>query len=166
MKKYILLLSLFVLFSCEDEKEEEKKEVSFWSGTYKVSAISWDCSGDENVQFIVAEETGESNLLELNVKFYDFLGDACDQGQECYDTDELSFKKNPQGNYFASRSYAMDNLVVDESILIELWGISGLEITIVESVTNQSGGFETNQWKEYWNKESQEMPSYPTCPNS
>ena len=115
---------------------------------------------------IVAEETGEGNLLELNVKFYDFLGDACDQGQECYDTDELSFKKNPQGNYFASRSYAMDNLVVDESILIELWGISGLEITIVESVTNQSGGFETNQWKEYWNKESEEMPSYPTCPNS
>ena len=26
MKKYILLLSLFVLFSCEDEKEEEKGE--------------------------------------------------------------------------------------------------------------------------------------------
>ena len=63
MKKYILLLSLFVLFSCEDEKEEEKKEVSFWSGTYKLSAQSWDCNGDEDVQYIVAEETGEGVLF-------------------------------------------------------------------------------------------------------
>jgi hypothetical protein len=31
---------MFVLFSCEDEKEEEKKEVSLWSGTYKLSAQS------------------------------------------------------------------------------------------------------------------------------
>ena len=49
MKKYILLLSMFVLFSCEDEKEEEEKEVSFWSGTYKLSAQSWRCNGDENI---------------------------------------------------------------------------------------------------------------------
>ena len=99
MKKYILLLSMFVLFSCEDEKEEEKKEVSLWSGTYKLSAQSWRCNGDENVQYIVAQETGVGVLLELNTKLYDFLGDACNQGQECYDTDELSFKKNEQGNY-------------------------------------------------------------------
>ena len=166
MKKYILLLSLFILFSCEDEKEEEKKEVSFWSGTYKLSAQSWDCNGDEDVQYIVAEETGEGVLLELNTKLYDFLGDACDQGQECYDTDELSFRKNAQGNYFASRSYAVDNLTVDQSVLLVPWGISGLEVTVVESATNQSGGFETYQRQEYWNKEPEEMPSYPTCPNS
>ena len=166
MKKYILLLSMFVLFSCEDEKEEEKKEVSLWSGTYKLSAQSWRCNGDENVQYIVAQETGEGVLLELNTKLYDFLGDACNQGQECYDTDELSFKKNEQGNYFASRSYAVDNFVVNESILFEPWGISGLEVTRVASVTDQSGGFETFPWKEYWNKEPEEKPSYPTCPNS
>ena len=60
----------------------------------------------------------------------------------------------------------MDNFVVNESILFEPWGISGLEVTRVASVTDQSGGFETFQWKEYWNKEPEEMPSYPTCPNS
>ena len=56
MKKYILL-SLF-----------GSHEVSFWSGTYKLSAQSWDCNGDEDVQYIVAEETGEGALLELNAK--------------------------------------------------------------------------------------------------
>ena len=117
-------------------------------------------------RYIVAEETGEGVLLELNAKLYDFLGDACEQGQECYYTDEMSFKKNAQGNYFASRSYADDNITVDESVLLVPWGISGLEVTIVESRTDQSGYFETYQWKEYWNKEPEEMPSYPTCSNS
>ena len=45
--------------------------MSFWSGN-KLSAQSWDCNGDEDVQYIVAEETGEG-VLELNANF---LGDA------------------------------------------------------------------------------------------
>ena len=47
---------------------------------------------------------------------------------------------------------------MNESILFEPWGISGLEVTRVASVTDQSGGFETFQWKEYWNKEPERCP--------
>ena len=74
MKKISIMLSLLLIFACEDDKADETAAVNL-DGTYKLSMESADCGdGEFDVQYLTID-----NLMVSN---WDYDGDDCDQGDD------------------------------------------------------------------------------------
>ena len=93
MKKIIVLFSLLIAFSCEDKNEEEVVNLN---GTYKLNKDSWNCEGLEDIIYVtIQKSTGGITLTD-----YDYEGDACEDGTDCYGKDSYELVADGNGYKF------------------------------------------------------------------
>tara|TARA_B100000941_G_scaffold226469_1_gene168738 strand:+ start:4284 stop:4787 length:504 start_codon:yes stop_codon:yes gene_type:complete len=98
MKKVLLFLFVLFVTACEEEvtdevnSEMEESVASIWNGTYK--QITQDCEGREDIVYASLEVDSSETTLTANV--YDYAGDACDGGSDCYFTLTETFVKRPE----------------------------------------------------------------------
>ena len=140
MKKILSISILLFLFSCEDDKADETAAVNL-DGTYKLSMESADCGdGEFDVQYLTID-----NLMVSN---WDYDGDDCDQGDDCYDAESFSVKKDGDGLSFSEGP--------DVKVSMTRNGTNGLKVSF------SMGGSVVSS--EIWDYESSEIKTYsPIC---
>ena len=137
MKKMIMLFSLLLAFSCEDEAAADTID-----GTYKLSVASMDCDGDLDVWYITIDG--------LTVTHWDYMGDECDDDEDCYGKDIWSVTKDGD----ALNIDLGDN---EGTVVITRNGTDGLK-TIWSHPTT------TEEYGQIWDYESSEIKTFsPVC---
>ncbi|MDB9884862.1 hypothetical protein OAD01_04200 [Candidatus Marinimicrobia bacterium] len=142
MKKISIILSLLLIFACEDDKADETAAVNF-DGTYKLSLASSDCRDGLN-----------NRINKLDVKYitidgkkliiWDFMGDDC----------------NTSGQYSCYSTWTYDSVKRDGDILklmyagVEEWIISkdemnGLKLEIPSKKIIDIYEYEVSEVKTY-----------------
>lgn len=136
MKKILSISILLFLFACEDDKADEPVILD---GTYKLSEASMGCDGATDIQYVTIDG--------LKVCRWDYDGDACDDGDDCYYKD--SFIATKDGD--ALKIDFGDN---EGSLVATRHGTNGLKVDF--------GG----DGYEIWDYESSEVKTYsPICSN-
>tara|TARA_B110000014_G_C19848467_1_gene439730 strand:- start:84 stop:521 length:438 start_codon:yes stop_codon:yes gene_type:complete len=144
MKKILSISILLFLFACEDDKAEETTETAVnLDGTYKLSEASMECDGLTDDIFLT--------INGLTLTDWDYDGDECDDGDECYYKETLP-----------SATKVGDTLKIDISDIQEgfIWnitrnGTNGLKI---------STKFDGVEFSQIWDYESSEIKTYsPIC---
>tara|TARA_Y100000590_G_scaffold207244_1_gene234684 strand:- start:648 stop:1085 length:438 start_codon:yes stop_codon:yes gene_type:complete len=117
MKNIHIILSLLLIFACEDDKAADEAEPINLDGTYKLSEASMDCEGDTNDIYITIDG--------LTVINWDYLGDDCDDGDDCYERDSYGGNGIKDGNVINFKS---DIDGEEFNMAISRNGTNGLEI--------------------------------------
>ena len=157
MKKLLPLFLMLIMFACEDKKDDAV--AGGWKGTYKLSKESMGCDGDEDIQYLVVDE-GDSKL---SITSYDYDGDECDNGDDCYYKWSDTITKDGDGKYRFTEINEFQNIRDEEEIVIELEG-TNIKVTITSTRTISGQNPIKYVDEEIWNKESSDLKSYsPTC---
>tara|TARA_B100000809_G_scaffold18108_1_gene16012 strand:- start:85 stop:510 length:426 start_codon:yes stop_codon:yes gene_type:complete len=139
MKKIIMLLSLLLAFSCEDKDEAATDTID---GTYKLSVASMDCGGDLDVWYITIDGLTFTN--------WDYEGDECDDGADCYNKFILPATKDGD----ALKIDLEDN---EGTVVFTRNGTNGLKAT-------WSHPDATTEETQIWDYESSEIKTFsPVC---
>ena len=141
MKKILSILILLFLFACEDDKAAA---VNFFDGTYKLSLESSDCNGQLDVQYITIDG--------LKVTMWDYDGDDCDNGDDCYSTE--SFTATIDGDAFRVGEEGRFSTAL--TMVITRHGTNGLKVS-----ADYDG---TITGSEIWDYEASDVKTYsPIC---
>ena len=134
MKRILPILFLIFIIACEDEKDESAN----LNGTYKLNKADWDCGGDEDIQYLTVENS-EGNA---KLTFWDYMGDECDNYDDCYDKESVTLTKKG------------DN-----------YSLNGSEISLTKTSTGMTiSGTDGTGWTEAWDTESSDIKTYgPAC---
>ena len=144
MKKMLPIFLILFIVSCEDEKDGSN--VGELNGTYKLSKESMECDGDEDEWYMTLESQGADKLKLTN---WDYMGDACDNQSDCYETDDMIFNKDGE-KYSATE----ENPEGSSTLTIEK---DGDDIKMTFSIGSVSED-------QIWNKESSDIKTYsPIC---
>jgi|TARA_Y100000741_G_scaffold165501_1_gene125118 hypothetical protein len=145
MKKILSISILLFIIACEDDKADETAAVNFFDGTYKLSLESSDCNGQLDVQYITIDG--------LKVTKWDYDGDDCDNGDDCYSTESFTatidgdaFRVGEEGRFSTALTmvitrYATNSLKVsfdyDGTITgSEIWGYESSDIKTYSPICN------------------------------
>ena len=135
MKKLLPLFLILFIAACEDEKDESAN----LNGTYKLNKADWDCDGDEDIQYLTVENS-EGNA---RLTFWDYMGDECDDMEDCYEKESITLTK--KGDNYS-------------------WGGSEISLTKTSTGMTISGTEGTDGWTEVWDTESSDIKTYsPVC---
>ena len=133
MKKILSISILLFLFACEDSELAATLD-----GTYKLSEAYMDCDGDTDIVYTTIDG--------LTVTRWDYYGDVCDDGDDCYYTEAFPATKDG------------DALKVDlgnneGTVVITRNGTNGLK-------TIWSHPDETDDYSQIWDYESSEIKTF------
>jgi len=121
MKRILSISILLFLFACEDSELAATLD-----GTYKLSEAYMDCDGDTDIVYTTIDG--------LTVTRWDYYGDDCDDGNDCYYTEAFPATKDG------------DALKVDMghggALVITRNGTNGLKITWLNPSENGEGSYE------------------------
>ena len=139
MKKLLSISILLFLFACEDDKADETAAVNL-DGTYKLSLESSECEGKLDVQYVT--------INGLKVSNWDYDGDDCDDGDDCYFTE--SFTATIDGDALSVSNGPSVTMVMTRN------GTNGLKVSF-----SYEGAIINS---EIWDYESSEIKTYsPIC---
>ena len=112
MKKVLFFLFVLFVTACEEEvtdevaSEMEESAASKWNGTYKQT--TQDCESGEDIGYVSLEVDSSGTTLTANI--YDYAGDACEGGNDCYYTFAETFVERPEtGDYANSGTEDLGN---------------------------------------------------------
>ena len=141
MKKISIILSLLLIFACEDDKADETAAVNL-DGTYKLSSKSWDCDGDEDIIYMTISG---KNIIDC-----DYEGDECEDDEDCYAKESISLSGGEDGVYQFDADGSSGGTMTFE--------LSGKELKHTMSFSGIS-------WTRYWDHVSDKIETYsPVCP--